>query len=336
MDSIARNDGASVSKTFLPAGPLPGTAPLPSSDDLFVLDEILRGEGQCGVDWTGLSALDYSSIWTTSQADLNSSLVSSNWTPNTCSACGFEEMRAEGLAVTSIDEEDDIGDDVNLNPPPRRRRLRRRCANPFPRILKRDIRRLFPSMYINVINSRECETINDFLSTFCVKSCKIIDGCNYAYFCDSLANLFGPITIHGLASFMSLMGLKMSSLPDGVVQLEDSYIQHQLHTPGSKVLMKVRVQGTLIRQALLNLRDENNNMLVVPRLIYQILEVAGRLPSCFAESAQVSGEVLSNISLDIHVTVVFFFDNDHRIYRIEKTAFYHSNPPLFVQHSSSC
>lgn len=236
--------------------------------------------------------------------------------------------------MTSIDEEDDIGDDVNLSPLPRRRRRRRRCVSLFPRILKRDVRRLFPSMYINAMNSRQCETINDFLSTFCVKSCKIIDGCNYAYFCDSLANLCRPITINGLPNFLSLMNLKMSSLPDGIVQLKDSYIQQQLHTPGSKVLMKVRVQGTLIRQALLNLRDENNNKLVVPRLIYQILEVAGRLPSCFAESAQDSGEVMSNISLDVHLTVVFFFDNDHRIYRIEKTAFYHSNPPLFLQHST--
>eukprot|EP00981_Chlorochromonas_danica_P003745 scaffold688_cov149-Ochromonas_danica.AAC.3 len=56
-----------------------------------------------------------------------------------------------------------------------RHRKPRQRVSPFPRILKRDIRRDYPAMYANVLNTAERSCIEAFLRTFCVPSCAMED-----------------------------------------------------------------------------------------------------------------------------------------------------------------
>lgn len=124
-----------------------------------------------------------------------------------------------------------------------KRRIYHRRANPFPRVLKRDIRRDYGAMLVNVMNSFDGDLTAKFFNQFCVKNCYKLD-------------LFPEVTKHyNLPGFRHVDGLNkivyhllhdLSHIPDSVFRIKGSHIRQRSDIQGSQVCVRVLFQGTKI------------------------------------------------------------------------------------------
>eukprot|EP00981_Chlorochromonas_danica_P000487 scaffold98_cov248-Ochromonas_danica.AAC.28 len=215
--------------------------------------------------------------------------------------------------------EEPLGDDVNLQPVKKRRKRNRPRANLFPRIFKNDIRRILPQMYFNTVNSGDMALYQRFLSEFCVGSCCMMDNLDDSCICQTLKAM-KPLTIRGLDNVTNILSKRIGSFPDIVSHIEKSWIRHQLNTPGSAVIAKVKVQGTLSREHLVEMPS---TVCRLPFFIVDALSMAGQLPMFMrkldgaTDRQYIQGCMVSFFDVLIEAEVVFHVDNDNRIYRLE-------------------
>eukprot|EP01031_Cornospumella_fuschlensis_P036858 gene36858-44712_t len=121
------------------------------------------------------------------------------------------------------------------------RRIRNRLrAHPFPRVLKVDIRRKYPMMLVNVVNSSDPELMCRFFSQFCVPSCQL---------CDSVLH---PLTREkkqvfvrsGLPEIHQFAYEKASTAaPDFIMQLRSACVKQSNVYAGSKLALQVEVRA---------------------------------------------------------------------------------------------
>lgn len=125
-----------------------------------------------------------------------------------------------------------------------KRRIYHRRANPFPRVLKRDIRRDYGTMLLNVMNSFDGELTSKFFRTFCVQDCYKFD-------------LFPEVKNYNLPCVRQVNGLDqivfsllhdLSHTPDCVLTMRSSHIRQRSDIKGSQVVLRVLFQGTKIYQ----------------------------------------------------------------------------------------
>lgn len=212
-----------------------------------------------------------------------------------------------------------VGPDVNLHPVKKRRKRNRPSYSPFPRIWKNDIRRMLPIMYINAVNGG-ADLYQQFLHDFCVGSCSIIDNLDDTSICQALRSV-KPLAIQGLDNVMGIMGMRVSSFPDLVASMERSWIRHQLNTPGSAVIAKINLRGTLPKDCLVEIATVKDKAVYrLPAFIVEELKVSGQLQA-FEMSADALTHGMTELALQynvrIDVCMVFLLDNDNRIYRVE-------------------
>lgn len=163
----------------------------------------------------------------------------------------------------------------------RHRKYYDRRVKPFPRVLKRDIRRTYANMLINVMNSYDVELIVKFFTQFCLSNCYLFDDSSEAVQIQPNAIMAMLNSGNGLmnnsaaaaaaaaasgttgvpssgpaSTVMSLRQVRgperialhmlrgMDLVPDCVVNLKQASIHQYLNTAGSKIVCKVTMSGT--------------------------------------------------------------------------------------------
>eukprot|EP00981_Chlorochromonas_danica_P004007 scaffold760_cov178-Ochromonas_danica.AAC.9 len=215
--------------------------------------------------------------------------------------------------------EEPLGDDVNLQPFKKGRKRIRRRIHLLPRILKNDIRRLLPQMYVNTVNSGDMTLYQRFLSEFCVGSCCMIDNLDDSSVCQTLKEM-KPLTVRGLDNVSNILTKRIFSFPDVVSHIEKSWIRHQLDKPGSAVITKVKTQGTFSKE---NLVEMPKTVYGLPFFVIDTLRLAGQLPMFIrrldgvtdGQNKQDANAPFYDVLMKSHL--VFHVDNDNRIYRLE-------------------
>lgn len=236
-----------------------------------------------------------------------------------CSSASVSSSSSSSPPSFQLFVDEPVGSDVNLQPVKRRRKRYRRNENPFPRILKRDVRRLLHAMYFNVVNSGNMVLYRQFLRDVCVDSCCLVDNLDDRCMSSALQTV-KPITIRNLANVADILSKRLSSLPDLVGHLDKSVIRHQLNTPGCLLVAKSRFQGTFPNNKLLRLTLEDGVQRYLPYFVVDALKISGRFDA-FVGGGDVKVEALDDMTfwhiVEIDAWMIFHLDNDNRIYRIE-------------------
>lgn len=110
--------------------------------------------------------------------------------------------------------------------------------NDFPRIIKRDFRRLFPQMYANVFNSGNRDLIHSFCSTY-IRPDSIIS--NDAY------SAYGKPQYDGIGSVVDHIIIQQDLMPDFMLRVGGVKIkQFKLPNRRSELSFQIEVSGTKV------------------------------------------------------------------------------------------
>lgn len=124
---------------------------------------------------------------------------------------------------------------VTVKSKPKRRHRFRPRVNPFPRILKRDIRRDYASMLVNCLNSASPTVIGGFFYTFCVPTCRMSDTLMKGVLLKQL---------DGVDNIAQDLGSGIANVPDFICSIREVLIKQHLYETGSKIVLKLTSQGT--------------------------------------------------------------------------------------------
>lgn len=207
-----------------------------------------------------------------------------------------------------------LDQEIDLSPLPKHR-VRRKEENPFPRICKNDIRRLLPAMLVNVMNSADCQAIQSFFETYFVPSCYKFRNLKDPWMTPSLEKLrskVGPVI--GRSHLIKGMEL-FCSLPDIIVKLKGSCVQHTPDGPGSKVIMSTECINSFIDETLVEYTDKDGIHKVTNSYFYECMLLSGWIePSCCVRKHLVAPGYMERT---LQSVIIFHLDNLHRIYCIE-------------------
>lgn len=121
---------------------------------------------------------------------------------------------------------------------------------PFQRILKRDIRRTYPQMYLNVINSGDIELALAYFQRFYDQNCQMLRLVQ--------ANDQGSLTVSDVTQITGLYMIflhfasLMESIPDLICQWKDAYIRQHANSQCSEVVLELTWKGTKFFQLDIN------------------------------------------------------------------------------------
>lgn len=226
---------------------------------------------------------------------------------------GAEESTAASAAAVGFL----VGEDVNLAPRPKPLRPWRR-VHLIPRILKRDIRRDFPTMIINVYNSNDTELVRKFFRTYSVGSCHMN---SYAETEEVTSEFIRRLD--GLEKILGVLFVSMLSCPDSIVRLLDARIKQHLDREGSQLIMTGRVQGTRIKEFVVETLDEDQKVNHVPLRVWDHLLTTGEKLNTLMKKAGFSSDlsglndIITPYKIDFILDITYWLDNDHRIYRMD-------------------
>eukprot|EP00981_Chlorochromonas_danica_P011675 scaffold4209_cov160-Ochromonas_danica.AAC.2 len=224
-----------------------------------------------------------------------------------CSDSASPSTPTSTSTSTSTTVDNPVGDDVNLAPRTKSRRDWRR-VNPLPRILKRDIRRDFPTMIVNVFNS--CDAQMEEGPSFGKHPIRRLDG---------------------LDQILSAMSGCVGSCPDFVMQLKDARIKQHLNRAGSQLVLTCHARGTRVEDYMVELLDENQILRKIPVRLWDSLLMSGeKLETVLAAGGGLSFDALCSdmhavstkpYEVDIISQMTYWLDNDNRIYRMDVEGF---------------
>jgi hypothetical protein len=259
---------------------------------------------------------------------------------------------------SSSNEDDDETQSNNTSQAvqPVRRRHRKyydRRVKPFPRVLKRDIRRSYANMLINVMNSYDVELIVKFFTHFCLANCYLFDDSSEAMqiqpnsMISSLLN--GPMgALNGAnaggaarnnnTSLRQVQGPEhialhmlrgMDLVPDCVVQLKQASIHQYLNTTGSKIVCKVTMSGTklfkyaftsgsVMLQSILHQTEAQEQVFNV---LQMVLGESAAAKLSMEDISQYFQKIMVSEPVDVSfaATITMYLDEEHRIYRLDFT-----------------
>eukprot|EP00981_Chlorochromonas_danica_P004067 scaffold769_cov178-Ochromonas_danica.AAC.10 len=182
------------------------------------------------------------------------------------------------LMTLKMDQE--IDEDVDLSPPKERKRLNR-CVHPFLPILKSDIRRDYPTMITNALNSLNADVISGFFYQFGVSSCYLE---NNITFTKPRPKVVG--NTQGLPNIVQRIVGDICRLPDMVFNTEKAEILRHNYQAGSLLRLQINVSSTRL---LPPNTDESD--------------------SCQSALIPVEEHMVGEVTL--------FLDNSHRFFRME-------------------
>lgn len=167
------------------------------------------------------------------------------------------------------DSDTDDHSDNNVqqtNPKMKKKRIRtNRRLYPFPRIVKRDIRRMYPAMLANVMNSGDLSFLASFLSEFTTKRCKFID-----HFPGSEEVQFGwNRSFEGVPSIMQYFSsfwndITQSFIPDFHIKVRWAEVKQFLNQDHSELKCGLTFTGTPIFDLSVLLQQFFNKPGIIP------------------------------------------------------------------------
>lgn len=112
---------------------------------------------------------------------------------------------------------------------------------PALRVLKRDIRRKYPEMFMNVINSHDINLFRQILNTFCLPSCETFD--------DNLQEdiydyYHRPRYTKGIDALINCFTLSFQLFPDLITIYDNVQIHVKAGEPGSYMTGNIKLMGT--------------------------------------------------------------------------------------------
>eukprot|EP00981_Chlorochromonas_danica_P009623 scaffold2785_cov165-Ochromonas_danica.AAC.16 len=208
-------------------------------------------------------------------------LVEDEFSPQNTLLNTSHDMDLDYSAATiesSSDMVSEVEDDVDLSPIKFSKRRRRR-AHPLPAILKRDIRRIYPTMLANTINSLDSDIISKFFIQFGTRSCSFWDLTE-----DLGIQLALPrLTSKGIDNVIGKLVEEVVSSADLVFQVNRAEIRRELYQSGSKLVLESDIRATKL--------NDFGGIRIVP---------------CDN----------SFVQLEMKSTCTLLLDNNNRIYRI--------------------
>eukprot|EP01039_Chlorochromonas_danica_P002591 gene2591-2834_t len=154
-----------------------------------------------------------------------------------------------------------------------------------------------------------------FFETFFVPSCYKFRNLKDPWMTPSLEKLRskgGPVI--GRSHLIKGMGI-FCTLPDIIVKLKGSCIQHTPDGPGSKVIMSTECINSFIDETLVEYTDKDGVHKVTNSLVYDCMLLSGLIePSCCVRKHLVAPGYMERT---LQSVIIFHLDNIHRIYCIE-------------------
>ncbi len=128
-----------------------------------------------------------------------------------------------------------------------KRRIRKRAAI-VPRVLKRDIRKLYSSMFANVFNIMDSELINSFFNTFCQGGSSFCFQISHSVRTDDVlqSDCAQSMCIDRTEIASLLMSTNCQRFPDMTMQISESMLHQSPHTGESHVTANFCIKGTKI------------------------------------------------------------------------------------------
>eukprot|EP01039_Chlorochromonas_danica_P009794 gene9793-10832_t len=232
-----------------------------------------------------------------------------------------EEERHRAI-LCELGLETSLGEEVDLLP----RRLPDRAwrrAHPIPRIPRSDLRKQFPLLLVNVVNSGDKDHLSGFFLTFLTSSCRMVD---FMWKKQAPESKVALKEIQGSSNIASFFSKLVDNSPDITFFLKAMSLKQFLHRGGTEILMRVEIKGTNIRDIMVDIQDENKVPRVVTARIYVALLMArGRLselPISEAIRALSTPECwplfnFDPVTIDLEFLLTFHMDNNLRVYKME-------------------
>eukprot|EP00981_Chlorochromonas_danica_P004254 scaffold859_cov234-Ochromonas_danica.AAC.3 len=162
---------------------------------------------------------------------------------------------SKALATSSTGGQFMQHEEADLTLPPKRR-IRRLNNSPFPKILRSDFRHKLSLMFTNTMNAVDSNMMKNFCDQFCLKGCNYLD-------CATIEDNHDPCC-----------SIFENYKP---VHLIHSYINREIGQPGSRIVMKVTAQATVLKHNMVAVRGIDQNRYLVPSFIVDELAQAGRV-----------------------------------------------------------
>jgi len=196
----------------------------------------------------------------------------------------------------------------------------------YPRVLKRDIRRNYATMLVNVMNSYEVEMMVKFFSAFCVRSCYLYDDSTEALAVQPISSVNNSISIRRVRGpeYIALHLLRgMDLVPDCTIKLLAAEIRQGLEPTGSQVVCRVQINGTKLFSYAVAAQNNQETILYETQAqatVFRLLRLMGGAAAALRmqDIAQYFQKVVSHRPQSVHfnATITLHLDKDHRIDRL--------------------
>eukprot|EP00981_Chlorochromonas_danica_P009012 scaffold2421_cov171-Ochromonas_danica.AAC.2 len=228
--------------------------------------------------------------------------VSSNLSAESKQKRSFEEMISDSP----------VKDEVDLAVKPKSRRFWRR-AHPIPRILKRDVRRDFPVMITNVINSGDIPTVGRFFFSHFAHSCQL-SSLNKGKVSQRDPSM---VRIDGVHLIISMISGFLDATPDFVMRLNESHIRQHIDRAGCQLIISSRIQGTKVKDFLQALAEANKNFVFISNDFNEVVKDGDLKSDGSSDSSSNLCQDMEAYTLDLITVTTYWLDNNNRIYRME-------------------
>eukprot|EP01031_Cornospumella_fuschlensis_P030987 gene30987-37450_t len=118
--------------------------------------------------------------------------------------------------------------------------LRKTRRNPFPRILKRDVRLIMPQMFVNVANSCDSALLSRFFTDLCLPHCQFFDYAKHPVTCEKHQLLNN----NGVQNFLNFLGAGSPPPVDFACSLKGFRIKRLPYNTNSLVIATLLIRGT--------------------------------------------------------------------------------------------
>lgn len=132
---------------------------------------------------------------------------------------------------------------INRSKESNERRNQRRRVNPFPRVLKRDVRRNYMNMYANVMNSCDKDLLSKYLNQYYSPDCMFTKATCISE--DSVPSTIYQAT--GRNVIRDFLSLCMENSPDLLLELSNTQLRVNNKTNQTLIVSKYKVKGTKIK-----------------------------------------------------------------------------------------
>ena len=216
-----------------------------------------------------------------------------------CSTQSESTIMVMGSAINSSVSPDLRNNSSNEDFSRRKRKRKYYLVNDFPVVFKNDLRRRYPTMFMNVLNQNDSQLLRQFYNSFASINCRHVS--YMPTIADSLLpGLPTPTSNNTVATFADL---RTVTIPDGTVQLEACQIKRWKGQEGCHINMKVIMKGTKVYEV--PLED-----LVATRIFNN--------DDILMKSEMVKKRTLMNMPIEIYAEglLVLKLDDEHRILEV--------------------